>query len=349
MLILRSGGGEGKAGDPRSGGETGSGKAAGAAGEREVMLGSRSRGKKDRGPMHLRLWRCQARTRAAGVRIAGRSWPVRAATAGTVTSWIGLAAVAILAVGTSGAQSSPAGPASGASAATAEGAGGDPEALTTGAAGPSPDATAISPSSSDPEAVRSLAARILGDGYQRALPDGRAATDRYMRARILLPGFLSRPVAFLMRVLFYLVITVGGLLVCYWSANAVWGRLRGRSKAALAVGSEADSALLRGDLAPGDAVALAGQRRFAEAIHILLLRSLRELDESLPSPLPDSLTSREILTRLSLSRTAREALRTLVLCVETSRFGGRAPGQDDYERCVACAEVLHSAQRGSAS
>jgi hypothetical protein len=77
---------------------------------------------------------------------------------------------------------------------------------------------------------------------------------------------------------------------------------------------------------------LADARRFAEAIHVLLLETLAALSRA--ARLAPSLTSREIVSRVPLPARAREALGGLVLAVEVSRFGGAPAGETDYRACL---------------
>lgn len=82
-----------------------------------------------------------------------------------------------------------------------------------------------------------------------------------------------------------------------------------------------------------EADSLAREGRLDEAVHVLLLRAIEELRAQLDPSLPESLTSREVLRRLSLPAAARSALRLLVEAVERSLFGGRPTRPEDYEAC----------------
>jgi hypothetical protein len=82
-----------------------------------------------------------------------------------------------------------------------------------------------------------------------------------------------------------------------------------------------------------DAEALAALGQFAEAVHVLLLRTLQALSRR--ADVPEALTSREVLGTVSLAPPARAALGQLVDAVEVTRFGGAAAGRADYDRCVA--------------
>lgn len=85
---------------------------------------------------------------------------------------------------------------------------------------------------------------------------------------------------------------------------------------------------------------LASQGRFTEAIHALLLQSITEIKRLLGISIAISLTSREILNRLSLSPDGRSGLADIVSRVEISYFGHHQPGQQDYLDCRRSFEML---------
>lgn len=78
---------------------------------------------------------------------------------------------------------------------------------------------------------------------------------------------------------------------------------------------------------------LAGEGRFAEAMHLLLLRSLIEIHKSIHAKIAHSLTSREILRQVPLSPDVRGALGDIVGWVEVAHFGRHLPTKDDYLAC----------------
>lgn len=99
-------------------------------------------------------------------------------------------------------------------------------------------------------------------------------------------------------------------------------------------------AAVTADRGGADRLTLAEQQatagHYATAIHILLLHAIDSLHRQGPSPGP-ALTSREILRRPGLARSACENLAHIVSAVEVTRFGGRAADADDYRLCAdAC-------------
>jgi len=79
-----------------------------------------------------------------------------------------------------------------------------------------------------------------------------------------------------------------------------------------------------------DADRLAAEGRFAEAVHLLLYRSLEEIDAKRPHTLKPALTSRDIVSLKALPAAASRALGRLVATVERSFFGGRRVDARDF-------------------
>jgi hypothetical protein len=94
---------------------------------------------------------------------------------------------------------------------------------------------------------------------------------------------------------------------------------------------------------------LAGEGRYAEAMHVLLLRGLADIRARLDEPFADSLTSREILRSTRLPDKARDSLRDVVGRVEWTYFGEYPAGQQDYAACRTSFSALEQALHGSAA
>jgi hypothetical protein len=97
-----------------------------------------------------------------------------------------------------------------------------------------------------------------------------------------------------------------------------------------------------------DAELLARAGKFAEAIHMLLLRTLAELARA-DGKVAAHLTSREILASIRLREGAREALTELVNVVEPTWFGDDVPGELDWQRCKAQFDRFVAAYRAGAA
>jgi hypothetical protein len=85
---------------------------------------------------------------------------------------------------------------------------------------------------------------------------------------------------------------------------------------------------------------LAGQGRFVEAMHLLLLQTLTDLRQCLGVEFADSLTSREILRHAQLSDPNRMLLQDIVARVEWCHFGGYPATPADYVACRQSFDTL---------
>ena len=123
-----------------------------------------------------------------------------------------------------------------------------------------------------------------------------------------------------------------------------FGRLRllGRGPEWRADGQERneDLPVAQGLAATVKADDLAGQGRFVEAMHLLLLQTLTDLRQRLRVEFADSLTSREILRHAQLSDPNRMLLRDIVARVEWCHFGGYPAALADYVACRQSFEAL---------
>lgn len=86
------------------------------------------------------------------------------------------------------------------------------------------------------------------------------------------------------------------------------------------------------DLLAG-ADALASEGRYAEAAHLLLLRSVEDIGKRQPRALRISLTTREIAGLKSLPDAARPAFVKISRVVERSLFGGAPVNAEDFADC----------------
>lgn len=80
-----------------------------------------------------------------------------------------------------------------------------------------------------------------------------------------------------------------------------------------------------------DADALARQGRFAEAVHLLLMRSVRQIAETRPDLVPPSATARELARLPALPGAARTAFAVIADRVERSLFALRHLSNEDWQ------------------
>jgi hypothetical protein len=136
-----------------------------------------------------------------------------------------------------------------------------------------------------------------------------------------------------------------GLGLILWSVR---DRLRPPKAAPQAEAPAASPASRRLDDAQAEAEDLAGEGRFVEAMHVLLLRSLDEMRRRLALEFKESLTSREILAHAPLCARGRGALSAIIQAVERSYFGGSAGRYEDYVACRSHFEAFKASLAPSA-
>ena len=207
--------------------------------------------------------------------------------------------------------------------------------LVTIAAGPTPALAAPSD-----EQIREAVDTVLADRrFQSELPNEAEPAEIIDQAE---PGWrfeLPDGVFGLARLLMWVLIGAGGVLLAVFIINEVTSlRQRLRGRAPQTEGSANAVPGRNGD--PGSSTSLdeadrlAGEGRYAEALHMLLLDCIAQLRrmrfDSLIAP---SLTSREVASRLSLPEQASGALSAIVSAVELSHFGGRDADAGDYQHC----------------
>ncbi|MEM8617556.1 MAG: DUF4129 domain-containing protein [Pseudomonadota bacterium] len=131
------------------------------------------------------------------------------------------------------------------------------------------------------------------------------------------------------------ILVIGLATVLYMVFGEAWG-IRRREKSAktepdlsLAGDLRPDQAEARALLEDADALARAG--RYAEAVHLLLYRSINDIQEKKGEVVPRSLTAREIGRLANLPIAIRSALMPIIRLVERSFFGGRPVDADGWQ------------------
>lgn len=89
-----------------------------------------------------------------------------------------------------------------------------------------------------------------------------------------------------------------------------------------------------------EADGLAAQGMYAEATHLLLLRSVQDIERRQPRALRVSLTTREIAALKALPENARPAFAAIGRVVERSLFGGAPVQQNDFADCRRAYEAF---------
>lgn len=128
------------------------------------------------------------------------------------------------------------------------------------------------------------------------------------------------------------------LLYHFVPSFARWvDNLRGRRKVGDADAADhagqAEAGAARALLAEADALAADG--RFAEAVHLLLYRSVEDIDGRRPGLVKPAMTSRDLADAEGLPSVARGAFSRIARAVEISLFGGRAIDAGAWQQCRA--------------
>jgi hypothetical protein len=192
-----------------------------------------------------------------------------------------------------------------------------------------------------PETIRQTVEGVYASGrYQTELPQERPQVEWE-------PLRIPDTVKELIRILFWMLLVVGGLLLLFYLISglpSLQQRLKRRAaeEDTSSVGSiPKDADRERLDLALGEADRLARQGAYGEALHLLLLYCLNEMRRRFGLLLPPSLTSREILGLSVLPEVRRTGLSVIVSAVEVSHFGGRPVDESTYSSCrERCEDVV---------
>jgi hypothetical protein len=89
-----------------------------------------------------------------------------------------------------------------------------------------------------------------------------------------------------------------------------------------------------------EADTLAAEGRFSEAAHLLLFRSIEDIESRRPKLVRPALTSRDIAGAPELPGEPRRAFSTIVMLVERSLFGGRRLDEPDWRECRTAYETF---------
>lgn len=93
----------------------------------------------------------------------------------------------------------------------------------------------------------------------------------------------------------------------------------------------AEAGAARALLAEADALAAAG--RFSEAVHLLLYRSVEDIEGRRPGLVKPAMTSRDLAAAGDLPTVARGAFSRIARAVEISLFGGRSIDEGAWNQC----------------
>ena len=149
----------------------------------------------------------------------------------------------------------------------------------------------------------------------------------------------------IMRVLFWVALAIGIAFLVYaivrrlTGAEWPWRRRKGDEEAEDWRPAEAPARALL-----GEADALAASGNYSEAAHLLLFRSIDDIDKRRPDLVRPALTSRDISGLPEIPGRPRSAFARIAMMVERSLFGARALGESDWRDCRAAYEEFAFAE-----
>lgn len=161
--------------------------------------------------------------------------------------------------------------------------------------------------------------------WLRAL--GRAIASFFEWTAPLAQPLLWTALGLLVLLLLYLFVPA----VAQWIDDLMWWRKPADESDAVA--GHAEAGIARALLAEADALAAEG--RFAEAAHLLLYRSVEDIESRRPGLVRPAMTSRELAEARDLPAVARDAFSRIARAVEISLFGGRAIDAGAWQQCRA--------------
>lgn len=142
-------------------------------------------------------------------------------------------------------------------------------------------------------------------------------------------------------VLFYVSLAVIVFVVLKTWRDNLWSFSRAhRLRRSAEENAHLSEAAIRTERTQIEADVLASSGNFAEAMHVLLLRSVDELRRHLSVSIAASLTSREILRHIGLPPEGHSAFADIINRVEISYFGGYQAGAGEYKACRSSFDAL---------
>ena len=139
----------------------------------------------------------------------------------------------------------------------------------------------------------------------------------------------------LLRILFWIAVALAVLFLLVMLARRVrdgeWSWRRKPRSEPTEESWQPEEAPARALLGEADALAAAG--RFAEAAHLLLYRSIEDIERRRPAVVRPALTSRDIAAAPLLPPGPKRSFAEIVMMVERSLFGGRALDEGDWRAC----------------
>jgi hypothetical protein len=135
---------------------------------------------------------------------------------------------------------------------------------------------------------------------------------------------------------FWGFLAVGAAIILYFLARelitARWPSLK-PSKGPVLGAEEWRPSVAKARTLLEDADRLAAAGRFADAVHLILFRSIEDIEGKRPDLIRPALTSRDIAGLEGVPQAVRRTFSQIAGVVERSFFGGRPVGADEFAAC----------------
>jgi hypothetical protein len=189
-------------------------------------------------------------------------------------------------------------------------------------------------------------AERFAEAHRRLLADGAIQLEMAPFKEPVPPAWVEAVIEFLklifplLRILVWAAVAAAAIFLVWAIVRRLrdgeWSWLRRRGPEAEAEAWRPEEAPARALLREADALAAAG--RYGEAAHLLLFRSIEDIDRRRPRLVRPALTSRDIAGAPALPSGPRRSFGDIVMMVERSLFGGRTLEQQDWQACRSAYE-----------
>jgi len=198
------------------------------------------------------------------------------------------------------------------------------------------------------DATSTIAAQDFAEAHRRLLADRSIQFDLPRSDPAELPAWLVDFVTAiwpLLKVTFLIALAGAALYFLYLIARRAmgakwpWGRKRAEDETEAWRPGEAPARQLL-----GEADALAAQGLYSEAAHLLLFRSIEDIDARRPDLVRPALTSRDIAALPAIPDRPRSAFLAIAMMVEQSLFAARPLAAGDWRDCRSAYEEFAFAE-----
>ena len=164
------------------------------------------------------------------------------------------------------------------------------------------------------------------------------APPPWLKALLQAIGQVLKTLAPVFKLFFWVALGLAVCAVVFFLARELlglgyWRKGARRAKTPISPTPEWRPAPARAASLLQDADRLAAEGRFEEAVHLILFRSVEDIDARWPNLVRPALTSRDIAAHPVLPPVARTTFAGIAQVVERSFFGGDQLGAEDFAAC----------------